>query len=134
MARILVIDDSVSILVLVSELLLDAGHQVITASSGKQGLATLRETPIDLVLTDIYMPDGDGIEILFEVRKAHPNIPVIVMSSKSDTSNMFSTAKALGAVFALQKPFSRDQLNEMIASGLKPRAARKPLVVSYRPS
>lgn len=110
MAHILIIDDSVSVLALLESILSPAGHRVTTTTSGKEGLQQITTGSVDLVITDVYMPEQDGMEVIRETLRLRPTLPVIAMSSKSGPLNLFTVARALGAVTTLQKPFSRDEL------------------------
>lgn len=110
MARILVIDDSVSVLDWIQQILGQAGHETAVASSGKQGGRLLKEGRMDLVITDIYMPDQDGFDVIRQVRQLAPQTPVIAMSSREPESHMLAAARAMGAASTLQKPFSAQQL------------------------
>jgi DNA-binding NtrC family response regulator len=121
MATILVIDDSKSILALLEQMLSQAGHQVLTASEGKEGMAILRNTPVNLLITDIYMPERDGIEVIQEAPVVRPGVGIIAMSSKPSEENLFSIARALGASSTLRKPFSGEQLLEIVAKVLDQR-------------
>ncbi len=111
MATILVIDDSASVLALTADYLRTAGHTVLTTSSGRDGFVILEEYPVDLVLTDIYMPEPDGLEILTKAREKKLRVPFIAMSSQNGDTNFFKLARALGALATVQKPFTASQLN-----------------------
>jgi len=124
MAAILVIDDSVAILEWMQEVLSKAGHHVVLASNGRHGIVSLRKMPIDLVITDIYMPEKDGVEIIQYARRAAPQVKLVAMSSRPPEHNLFKTAMALGAVGTLQKPFSEEQLLKAVAS---PRIGKGPI-------
>jgi CheY-like chemotaxis protein len=119
MARILIIDDSESALALVSQWLTAAGHESVPLSSGRNALAILREQKIDLVITDIFMPAPDGLEILRAARTARVGTPFIAMSSKAEEFNFFRIARAFGAVSTLQKPFDAQKLQSAVAAALR---------------
>lgn len=123
MAKILVIDDSASTLELVGDILTSAGHQVTTANSGKRGRAILTQEPLDLVITDVYMPDVDGLEVLRDVRRIRPGMRVIAMSSMAGKLDMLVVAKALGAVLTLRKPFCTSDLLDAVDACLQPSTA-----------
>jgi DNA-binding NtrC family response regulator len=131
MSNILVIDDSLSILAFVSQELAATGHTVITAANGKEGLDRLRESQVDLVITDMYMPEGDGIEVIREARKTCPGSGVVVMSGRRGDLNMFAVAKSLGVFATLQKPFTREQLLEQVTACLnrQPKPTAKELAL-----
>lgn len=110
MARILVIDDSSSVLELAGQILREAGHEVITADSGKLGESVLAAQPLDLVITDIYMPEEDGLEVIRKARRACPGLRVLAMSVVTGKRGMLSVARALGATGTLLKPFAAGDL------------------------
>jgi len=114
MAKILVIDDSRSTLELVQDILTHEGHEVKTADCGKRGEARLTTEPFDLVITDVYMPERDGFEVLRGVRRRHPGLKVIAMSSATGKYDMLKVAKALGAAETLRKPFNTEELLEAV--------------------
>ena len=118
MATILVIDDSASVLEWMQEVLSKAGHRVLVSSNGTHGIMTLRKTPIDLVITDIYMPEQDGLEVIQHARRAASQIKVVVMSTRPLEHDLFRAATALGAVATLRKPFSQEQLLAVVATAL----------------
>jgi CheY-like chemotaxis protein len=66
--------------------------------------------PVDLIISDLYMPDKDRLEVIREARKAGPKIPVIAISGAAGEKNMLNTPRLLGASSILQKPFSKQQL------------------------
>ena len=118
MPTVFVIDDSPSSLALVGEMLSSAGYRVQTCSDACTALKALRSQPVDLVITDIYMPGQDGLELIGRVHRDHPDIPLIAMSGMSGPWNMLSTAKLLGARCALLKPFSKQELLDAVAAVL----------------
>jgi CheY-like chemotaxis protein len=106
MAHILVIDDEPAMREAIQKMLVRAGHQVTLASNGKEGLAFAAASPPDLVVTDVFMPEKDGIETTIALRKGFPNVKIIAVSGGGRTSNFdfLEIAKSLGAHAVLQKP------------------------------
>jgi DNA-binding response OmpR family regulator len=125
MARILLIDDSQSTLTLLSQWLAKAGHEVTATSASAAGLALLSNGNVDLVVTDIYMPEPDGLEILRRARAAGLTLPFIAMSSKGDAMNFFLLARKLGAAATLQKPFFAPELLAAVDAALNPSASER---------
>jgi DNA-binding response OmpR family regulator len=115
MARILIIDDEEAIRRPLSLLLTRAGHEVLTACDGAEGLRLWREFGADLVITDIFMPNKDGMETMLELNTAAPTLPVIAMSGGevSQRLDVLGGARMLGAVRTIAKPFL---LSEMLAT------------------
>ena len=108
MASILLIDDNESLRAMMAHALTLAGHKVITAGDGKAAMRAFAQHAVDLVITDLVMPDQDGVETLMLLRKSHPKLPVIAISGDSPThaALYLSVARKLGAVATLQKPFA----------------------------
>jgi DNA-binding response OmpR family regulator len=114
MAAILVIDDDPMLRQTVRRMLERAGHEVLEADDGKAGLLLLDKQRVHLVVTDIYMPGDDGIITIRRLRREWPAIPVITMSGGSSAGNLNAAALALGARFALSKPFTNAELMEVV--------------------
>ncbi len=112
MARVLVIDDDPLVLDLWVDALLDAGHQVLSAAGGACGVRmAISESP-DVVITDVLMPEKDGIETLREVKAANPGIRVLVVSGGGTSlrDGYLWAADRLGADATLPKPVDIDRL------------------------
>lgn len=116
MARILLVDDDPVILQMVNEFLRDAAHEVTTAANGMEALKLARSAPFDLVITDLVMPEKEGIETILALRKESPTTKIIAMSGS--TEDYLTVARKLGASGTLAKPFSRQQLLDAVASVL----------------
>jgi CheY-like chemotaxis protein len=118
--NILLVDDNDDARVTVARILEMSGHTVVQAPNAKAASALLKEQVPDLVITDIYMPEGDGFEMLNELRGREPKIPVIAMSGggAQDGMDVLAIAGRLGATKVLYKPFARRQLLEAIAEAL----------------
>jgi len=111
--RVLVIDDEAIMRDFVTETLMRAGYAVDPASDGEQGLASFREGPYDLVMTDLKMPGVDGIEVVKEVRRLSPGTPVVVMTAYGTIQNAVSAMKQ-GAFDYVTKPLSPEEI-EIVA-------------------
>jgi DNA-binding response OmpR family regulator len=112
MPRILVIDDEPLIRSTVVTILTREGFSVEEASDGTVGIAMVHKNQPDLVITDIFMPNRDGIEIVMELKRSHPRTKVIAMTGGGQTRMMevASAAQILGADYILHKPFERESL------------------------
>jgi len=112
MPRILVIDDEPLIRSTVGTILTRAGFNIEEASDGRAGLTKVHKTPPDVVITDIFMPDRDGIEIVMELKRLYPHTKIIAMTGGGQMRMMeiASAAKLLGADYILHKPFERESL------------------------
>ena len=115
MKRILLIDDDPDLLEVLSRVLSQAGYQVATAADGRQASVLFRASVPEIVITDIYMPDKDGLETLMELRRDFPRVKVIAMSGGISTQQMLQVASALGASRTLTKPFESAELLKVVA-------------------
>jgi len=121
MKQILVIDDEQQIRSLLKKMLEREGFDVITASDGKEGMKLFSNATVDLVITDIVMPEKEGIEIIRELKKEHPGIPVIAISGggRNSPESYLNVAKLLGAVAILQKPVEKETLMTAVTTALQ---------------
>ena len=110
--RILVIDDEDAVRQIVKEMLVLEGYEVTTAANGKVGLQLFRKEPADLIITDIFMPEMEGLETIRELHREFPQVKIMAMSGGGESGmlSFLSYAKRFGAVRTLRKPFSRDEL------------------------
>src|ERR1035437_8798305 len=122
MARILVIDDDPDIRAFLEEILKPAGHEVILAADGREGMERYRTSPADLVITDLYMPNQEGLETIRELRTCFPEVAIIAMSGRTAALHMLSVAQKFGAVGVLRKPFSADELIAVVGKALEGQA------------
>ena len=112
MARIIAVDDSASMRQMVSFTLKGAGHDVIEASDGVEALKLAnQESGVDLVISDINMPNMDGISLIKELRTLAPYkfTPILMLTTESSTDKKME-GKAAGATGWIVKPFNPDQL------------------------
>lgn len=116
MARILIIDDEPSIRDTLAKILLLDAHEVEKAADGRSALELVSTQPPDLVITDIYMPEMDGIEFLLHLSEIAPDIPVVAISGGSLASAGFvlEDASQLGAVATLSKPFEVEEVRGLV--------------------
>ncbi|HEX4584527.1 MAG TPA: response regulator [Burkholderiaceae bacterium] len=119
MANILVVDDEIGIRELLSEILADEGHVVMTADSAASARAMRQAEPPDLVLLDIWMPDTDGVTLLKEwAAGGQLTMPVIMMSGHA-TIDTASEAARFGALDFLEKPIAMARLLSSVKHGLE---------------
>lgn len=126
MARILVVDDDTMVRTTIRAGLLRAGHAVLEAGDGEEAIGVLQKAEVDLVVSDIVMPEVDGIGLLLKLRKQFPQLRVIVISGGGRMQNVdfLRMAQTLGADRVLAKPFTPDQLQKAVQAVLdSPRAA-----------
>lgn len=113
MARILVIDDDQQFREMITLILEGAGHQVVTAADGTSGVESCRAHPQDLIITDIFMPEKDGLETIQELRVFNPNLKILAISGGSlcfGSKFGIHIADLLGANRTLSKPLRRQEL------------------------
>jgi CheY-like chemotaxis protein len=120
MATILLIDDDAQVRTLGKIDLESAGYGFVSVESGKHALRFLEHQEVDLILVDIFMPNMDGIELILILRKTWPTIKLIAMTAGEGVRNYLDVAENLGANATLQKPFTRQQLLDVVASQLGP--------------
>jgi CheY-like chemotaxis protein len=122
MTRVLVVDDDARVRTTARALLEAAGFQVVEAENGSTALGLVGSEPVEVVLTDIFMPDTDGIELIHTLRRASPNLPIVAMSGGGydDGKEVLSVARLLGAVGIVQKPLTRRTLVGAIRRAVRP--------------
>ena len=111
--HILLVDDDEAVRSVLRRGLERAGYEVREAGEGGAALKLLASAPADLVITDLVMPDMEGIELILALRKTHPKLPVIAMSGGGRAvgpGSYLQIARACGAVKILAKPFATEQL------------------------
>jgi DNA-binding NtrC family response regulator len=116
MVRILIIDDEPSIIEVLRKILQFEGYDVATAANGEEGLELFRQTPCDLVITDMVMPAKDGLQTILDLRKEKPDLPVIAMSGGGAISKerYLAVAGYLDRVITIAKPFSVGAIAEAV--------------------
>jgi DNA-binding NtrC family response regulator len=131
MANILVVDDEMGIRELLSEILSDEGHVVLTAENAQQARNARAESVPDLVLLDIWMPDTDGVTLLKEwQRDGLLTMPVIMMSGHA-TIDTAVEATRIGALNFLEKPIALQKLLKAVQQGLT-RTIEAPRAVAFQ--
>lgn len=116
MASILLVDDDEQLLYTAQAMLERLQHDVVTARNGNEALARYVEHAPDLVITDLIMPDREGLETIRELRRSAPGVKIIAMSGggRSSPGNYLKMAKDLGATAVLAKPFSFSELATVV--------------------
>jgi DNA-binding response OmpR family regulator len=112
-ASILVVEDDLSVQRVLARALEQAGHTVLVAPDGRHGLFAFREARPDLVITDLLMPEMNGIELALILRAADPRLPIIAITGRERTEVLAvlkASAASLGAVELLTKPFTPGEL------------------------
>lgn len=110
---VLVIDDEPVIATFIREILQHAGHQVTCILDGQLALRRIKETPFDVIVTDMFMPDVDGVQLIRVAREHRPGTWIVAMSGGGaymSASDAVSMAARIGASAVLQKPFTSAEL------------------------
>ncbi len=122
MHRILVIEDNRDVRELMRAVLEGAGYIVEVASDGDSGIEAQYLQPADIVITDIFMPNRDGLETVERLRAEYPDVKVLVVSGggwRGHASDYLSTAREIGANAVLAKPFGADALLDAVRGLLR---------------
>jgi CheY-like chemotaxis protein len=121
MATILLVDDDEAFRSMLRRTLLRAGYDVLEAADGEAALGALNKETVDLVITDIIMPNMEGIETIRTLRRTYPHLRIIAMSGggRMNPEGYLEVAKAFGAVRVLSKPFDNAQLFAAVEEALR---------------
>ena len=130
MERILIIDDDPSVTSVVKRGLAYEGFAVETASSGAEGLALLREHPVDLLILDVMMPEMDGFEVLRRVRTDDNRLPILFLTAKDAPSDQVQGLES-GADDYIVKPFTFDVLLARVHALLRRHQSEHPTVLHF---
>jgi two-component system nitrogen regulation response regulator NtrX len=123
MQSVLIVDDEPNIRRMLGALLRAEGYEVREAGSGKSALAEVRVEEPDAVVMDLYMPDATGLEVLPELKKAAPDVPVLMMSGRASLSDAVRATK-LGAFHFVEKPLAPEAVLLSLRSALELRATK----------
>ena len=117
MANLLIVDDELGMRQFLTHLFQREGHSVRSAGNGNEALGLLKESPADLIVSDVRMPDMNGIDLLRSARQLFPNVEVVMMTAFANVDTA-REAFLLGAYDFVQKPFDNDLLKETVARAL----------------
>lgn len=121
MYKILLIDDDNHFREMFAELLKREDYIVIETNDGRDAMSLYNEHQPDLVITDIIMPDKEGIETILDLKKSHPNIKIIAISGGGRTNAMdnLRSARLLGAKLTFEKPFDNKEILKSISEVIR---------------
>lgn len=117
MAHILLIDDDEQVRIILKRVLTEVGHSVIEAGNGELALKTLKNCPqVELVITDLFMPEKDGFETIFELCRDYAKLPIIAISghTRLKINSFLFMAEQFGARKTLKKPFSKQEIIDAV--------------------
>ena len=121
MKNILILDDDPVILEIIKDELAKSGkYNILLASNGVEGLGVLESNSIDILITDLLMPEFDGIQLISYMKENQINIPVLVITSVDDT-DVIDQIKNLGIADILKKPIDFNELEQKISFAIKKR-------------
>ncbi len=115
---IILVDDDAEFRTILVETLEEAGFRVRVAANGFEALELHDQSPCDLIVSDIFMPDMDGIELIRLLRKRGATCPILSISAAHAAVDYLSAAKSLGATSILEKPFRTEEFLDAVASCL----------------
>ena len=111
MAKILIVDDDATVRTIIVQVLKAAGHEVFSAVNGHDGVRHFTAIRPDLIITDLFMPEHEGLEMITELRKRFSDVGILAISGGHDGSAaMLAVAARLGASNTLEKPFNKSAL------------------------
>ena len=118
MAKIFVFDDEISILLMLKKMLEKDGHEVETALNGKEGIDLFEKGKPDLLITDIIMPEKEGLETIFTIRKKYPDLKIIAISGggRIGPDEYLPVAKLLGASVVFHKPLIPKEFMQTVSA------------------
>jgi CheY-like chemotaxis protein len=116
MASVLIIDDDDMVRTMLLRTVTRGGHEAFGARDGVEGVARFREHPADLVITDIFMPNQEGLATIMELRRVTPDLKIIAISGGGARASLdvLPVAEALGAQKTLRKPFTPAEVMEAV--------------------
>ncbi len=120
MARILLIDDDYDLRTSLKSLLEDNGHEVMEAANGNEGLAIQSDEPADLVITDLFMPEKEGLDTIMDLKRDNPQAKIIAISGggRAASVDFLELARNLGASHTLKKPFEPEDFIDVVTKSL----------------
>src|SRR5436190_16291335 len=121
MPQLLIVDDEAGYREVLRKLFEAEGHRVETANDGRSALAKIKDKHFDLIVSDVRMPDIDGIQLLTLARETHPDIGVVLMTAFG-TLETARQAFTLGADDFIQKPFNNEELKVIVKRTLEKQA------------
>ena len=121
MKQILIIDDEPQIRSMLKKMLEQEGFDIIVASDGKEGMKLFEKDPVDLVITEIIMPEKDGIEVILALRKDYPDVPIFAISGggRKPPDGYLKMAKLSGAQAIFEKPIEKEELFDAVKKALE---------------
>ncbi len=124
MNKILIVDDELNMRLVLTAMLKKEGYEIASAADGSEALSILKSGPIDAVITDLKMPNVDGMELLDHMNDKHPAIPVIIITAHGTVATAVEALKK-GALDYITKPLDLDELKNVISKAMKTRTLKE---------
>ena len=124
MARILVIEDDPGMRLMLGEVLKRPGFDVVLAANGREGVELARARPADVVITDLFMPEKEGLETIKEIHQDSPQAAIIAISGKPGAPALLAVAQRFGASRVVQKPFTPEEILTVVEETVGRREAQ----------
>lgn len=112
--KILFVDDEIHILKSLTRVFIDTDYQIFTANSGANALSILREQEVDLIVSDMRMPNMDGYELLYKVKIEYPDIQRVILSGYADEKLIYKALQQNIAKYHISKPWENDKLIKLM--------------------
>ena len=121
MGRVMVVEDDAAVRELLREILKRAGHEVMAAVNGKEAIALYKENRADLIITNILMPEKEGLETIQDLRREYPDVKIIAISGGGQIgpADYLEVARRFGALRTFSKPFDRKELLKAVGELLE---------------
>jgi CheY-like chemotaxis protein len=122
MVKILVVDDEPFVRDMMTAMIKPAGYDVVEAVNGAEAFNICKKEAVDLIITDIVMPEKNGIDLIMNVKKEYPDIPIIAVSGGGGITGRYDyleIAKLVGANNILKKPFEIDELRSAVSNAIE---------------
>ena len=119
-----IVDDERNIQATLVAILERRGYEAVSAYTGRQGLQVITDHNPDVLLLDLGLPDGEGLDLLRTIREIHPNLPVIVVTANDSLNNAIASIK-VGAFHFISKPYVPEELLSLVAKALEQRGLRQ---------
>jgi len=126
--RVLVVDDEPTVTKSCRRILTEAGYEVDTTESGREGVSRALQEDFDLLLTDLKMPDLDGMDLVRTLRRERPDMPIVIITGYGTVPSAVEATKA-GVVDYIEKPFTPEQITDAASRALVAAPARRELRV-----
>jgi DNA-binding response OmpR family regulator len=110
MHRILIIDDDIQFNRMLKQTLEKQGYEVTTAQNGREGIQYYQKNPMDLVVTDLIMPEKEGVETIMELKRNYPDVKIVAMSGggRIKSEDLLRIVEGIGVDATFSKPFERE--------------------------